>query len=73
VNLERAASFASVRSSPFGGSGMDAWQRTLSTSSLYGAMFARVKAALQHPGAFLAGMSVYQGEEDGRTLSNGNA
>lgn len=56
-----------------GGSGMTSWVRNESTSSLYGAMLARVRAALQLPGTALGGLVWYQGEEDSRTSSAANA
>lgn len=54
-----------------GGSGITAWARSTSRSTLYGSMLARANAA----GALgpIAGLLFYQGEEDAKTLAAKNA
>lgn len=54
-----------------GGSGMDDWERNLSTSTMYGAMIARAQAAAV--AGDIAGLIWYQGEEDSKNSTDANA
>lgn len=53
-----------------GGIGLAAWQKSSGTNTLYGAMIARTRAALEHENSVLKGIVFYQGEEDAKTYSD---
>lgn len=55
-----------------GGTGRADWARNLSTNSLYGAMLARIAAALAHPNSVLKGILEIGSEEDTKTSSAAN-